>query len=103
VRTFTGHSQEVLAAVFHPDGTRIASGGHDRSIIIWDVTTGEELLRLTGHTSYVFSLAFGPDGETLVSGSGDATVRLWDAFPLARRLRTRLRGRSAFAEPGVLD
>ena len=89
VRTFAGHSLEVLAAVFHPDGTRIASGGHDRSILIWDTATGDELVRLPGHTSYVFSLAFSPDGETLVSGSGDSTVRLWDAFPVARRLRSR--------------
>jgi WD40 repeat protein len=79
----------VLAATFHPDGVRIASGGHDRSILIWDAATGEELLRLPGHSVYVFALAFSPDGATLVSGSGDATVRLWDTFPVARRLQAR--------------
>ena len=89
MRTFAGHGLEVLSAIFHPDGTRIASGGHDRSIRIWDTFTGEELVRLPGHTWYVFSLAFSPDGETLVSGSGDSTVRLWDAFPVARRLQSR--------------
>jgi WD40 repeat protein len=75
--------------VFHPDGSRIASGGHDRSICIRDTASGEELVRLPGHSSYVFSLAFSPDGETLVSGSGDSTVRLWDTFPVARRLQAR--------------
>jgi WD40 repeat protein len=49
VRTFADHSLKVLAAVFHPDGTRIASGGHDRSILLWDTVTGEELVRLPGH------------------------------------------------------
>ena len=88
-RTFSGHSREVLAAVFHPDGARIASGGHDRSILIWDAATGLELVRLPGHTWYVFSLAFSPDGQRLVSGSGVAMVRLWDAFPVARRLQAR--------------
>jgi WD40 repeat protein len=75
----------VFAAVFHPDGKRIASAGRDRTVCVWDADSGEELARLAGHTNYVFSLAFTPDGRTLVSGSGDFTVRLWDTFPLARR------------------
>jgi WD40 repeat protein len=71
---FTGHGLEVLSANFHPDGNRIASGGHDRSILIEDSATGAELMRLSGHSWYLFSLAFSPDGETLVSGSGDAAA-----------------------------
>jgi WD40 repeat protein len=79
----------VFAAVFHPTEPRIASGGRDRLVRLWDAATGEELVRLPGHSDYVYSLAFSPDGKTLVSSSGDKTLRLWDTEPLRERLRVR--------------
>jgi hypothetical protein len=84
-----GHTDEVFAAAFHPDGTRLATAGRDRAIWLWDLATGQEVARLQGHTSYVWSLAFSPDGATLVSGSGDFTVRLWDTAPLKVRYQAR--------------
>ena len=80
-----GHTDEVFAAAFHPDGSRLATAGRDRAVWLWDLATGEEVARLPGHTSYVWSLAFSPDGNTLASGSGDFTVRLWDTAPLKTR------------------
>jgi hypothetical protein len=88
-RVLHGHTDEVYAAAFHPDGTRLATAGSDRAILLWDVARGEEVARLQGHTSYVWSLAFSPDGATLASGSGDFTVRLWDMAPLKTRYQAR--------------
>ena len=84
-----GHTDEVFAVAFHPDGTRLASAGRDRAVWLWDLARGEEVARLQGHTSYVWSLAFSPDGATLASGSGDFTVRLWDTAPLKVRYQAR--------------
>jgi WD40 repeat protein len=84
-----GHTDQVYAAAFHPDGTRLATGGRDRGVWLWDLERGEDVARLPGHTSFVWSLAFSPDGKTLVSGSGDTTLRLWDTEPLRRRYRAR--------------
>ncbi len=84
-----GHSDEVFAVAFHPDGTRLATGGRDGAVSLWNLTRGEEVVRLPGHKSYVWSLAFSPDGATLVSGSGDSTVRLWDTAPLKTRYQAR--------------
>jgi hypothetical protein len=84
-----GHTDEVLTAVLHPDGRRLASAGRDRAILLWDPATRAEVARLHGHTNYVFSLAFSPDGASLASGSGDFTVRLWDTAPLSKRLQAR--------------
>jgi WD40 repeat protein/serine/threonine protein kinase len=88
-RVLRGHTDEVFAAAFHPDGTRLATAGRDRAVWLWDLTRDEPVARLPGHTSYVWSLAFSPDGETLASGSGDFTVRLWDTQPLKARYQAR--------------
>jgi WD40 repeat protein/serine/threonine protein kinase len=88
-RVLRGHTDEVFAAAFHPDGRRLATGGWDRAVWLWDLERGEEVARLRGHTSFIWSLAFSRDGATLVSGSGDATVRLWDTAPLKKRYDAR--------------
>jgi hypothetical protein len=84
-----GHTGEVFAAAFHPDGTRLATAGRDQAVWLWDLKRGEEVARLPGHTSYVWSLAWCPDGTSLASGSGDFTVRLWDPAPLKTRYQAR--------------
>jgi WD40 repeat protein len=89
VTVLTGHTDEVYAVAFHPDGTRLATGGRDGAVWLWDLARGEEIVRMPGHKGYVWSLAFSPDGTTLASGSGDFTVRLWDTLPLKNRYQAR--------------
>jgi WD40 repeat protein len=66
----------VLA--FSPDGRRLAAGGDDKVVHIWDAATGKQLARCEGHTSKVLSIAFRQDGSRLVTAAHDGTVRQWD-------------------------
>lgn len=76
--TLTGHSRWVTTVAISPDGQRLASGGLDDAIKVWNLETGELLLTLKGHTKPVNSLAISPDCQILASGSDDHTIRLWN-------------------------
>ena len=83
----TGHQGSVNSVAFSDDGKTVATGGHDRTVRIWDAATGEQKASLRGHNSWVRSVEFGP-GDRLVSSS-DQTARVWDlrpVEPLARQL-----------------
>ncbi len=77
--TFTGHHGLVRGVAFSPDGKRIASGGEDRVLRVWDSLDGTELLALKGHSSPIETVEFSPDGKWLASGSDDRSVKIWDA------------------------
>jgi WD40 repeat protein len=77
--TFKGHTQEVTAASFSADGTRIVTGSVDNTAKVWDVRTGAEVLTLDGHTGYVHAASFSTDGTRIVTGSLDNTAKVWDA------------------------
>ena len=40
IHTFLGHAGPVTAIHFSPDGNALASGAHDTSVILWDLTKG---------------------------------------------------------------
>ncbi|KAF9899339.1 hypothetical protein EC991_009083, partial [Linnemannia zychae] len=80
--TLTGHSKNVTCIAFSPDGKHIASGSEDKTIRIFNVSSGKLACQLMGHKSAVSSVEFSSTGDRIVSCSRGGNVRLWDSSNL---------------------
>lgn len=79
MHTLSGHLAGISTLSWSPDSRTLASGSDDKSIRLWDATTGRcHASPLLGHHNYVISVAFSPQGNMLVSGSYDEAVFVWD-------------------------
>ena len=63
-----GHTGRVLAVALSADGTRLVSGGEDRTPIVWDVATGKPRCRLREHRAAVRAIAIA--GDTVATSDG---------------------------------
>lgn len=50
----------------------------DKTIILWDVSTGQSLRKYRGHLGTVNCVKFNEDSSVAISGSVDTSVRCWD-------------------------
>lgn len=72
-----GESREVTSLAIDAVGTRVASGGSDGRVKLWDLKSGELLKAVQMHGEAVTALAFSPDGATIAGGSERGATRFW--------------------------
>lgn len=80
---FTEHTENVNDLAFTSDGKKLASGSSDTSVLVWDVETGEVIIRLQDPAhSDIWSISFSLDNTILATGSSryrnTGAIRLWD-------------------------
>jgi WD40 repeat protein len=72
-----GHIGAVRSVAVRRDGSRVATGGQDGTVRLWDPVAGRQLGEpLLASPDDVASVEFSPDGAVLAAASG-TDVRLW--------------------------
>jgi WD40 repeat protein len=72
-RTFLGHTGLVWGATFSPNCRRLVTSSDDKTLRLWDVDRGTEILTLDAKRSYTWA-AFSPDGVRLAAIENDRIV-----------------------------
>jgi WD40 repeat protein/uncharacterized membrane protein len=81
MHTLEGHGEGwyMNDLAWSPDGSQLATASWDTKVIVWDSTTGDDLLTFSGHKYAVNSVAWSPDGSRIVSTSNDGEDLIWEA------------------------
>jgi WD40 repeat protein len=77
VAELKGHGAGVTWVAFTPDGEKVLSASHDKTVRVWDWRKSKCERILEGHTDSVRCLAL-LKSNLVASASWDGTVRVWD-------------------------
>jgi WD40 repeat protein len=92
VRQLVGHTRDVRAVAYLPDG-RLVSGGSDRTVRVWNVVIGEAVHTIRAGTP-VYAVAATPDLMPITSRSRpSASTPVRRVTPSASRTGPHGRGR----------
>jgi WD40 repeat protein len=73
------HQRTVRSVCFSTDGKSIATGSEDGFVRIFDVSSGNQILKTLNYGD-VRSVCFSPDGKRVATGTYDGSVRIFDVF-----------------------
>jgi hypothetical protein len=74
-----GHSREVTAVAFSPDGRRLLTGSRDGTARLWNASSGAPLTVFDQPSMDVTAAAFTADGNSILVGCADGSVFVFDA------------------------
>ncbi|CAG8586051.1 6266_t:CDS:2 [Dentiscutata heterogama] len=78
VKTLYGHDHSVSSVAFLPSGDIIISASRDKTIKLWELSSGYCTKTYSGHLEWVRMVSPSEDGKWITTSSNDQTARLWD-------------------------
>ena len=76
VRSIKSSIDSLYAISFSSDSERVAVGGADKSVRVFSIKDGKELMKFENHSDWVFGTTFLMDGKRVLSGSRDKAMKL---------------------------
>lgn len=71
-----GLEKNLIRACWDAEGRRVAAGGGDGTVTVWENKSGKMLHKLPGHKGTVNDVRISPDGSMVLSASTDRTMLL---------------------------
>jgi len=81
INRYIQHNSEVCGLKWSPDGSQLASGSNDNTLMIWDISYTSPRHVLREHTAAVKALAWCPWQKNLLAsggGTNDKTIKFWN-------------------------
>jgi WD40 repeat protein len=66
--------------VISSDGAYALSSSWDKTLRLWELSTGATTRTFVGHNNDVLSVSFSADNRQIVSGSRDRAIKLWNTL-----------------------
>lgn len=67
----------IRAVAFSPDGKRIAAGGDQNILFVYNIQTGEQERAFESHTDWIRAVSWSADGTMVAAASDDNTATVW--------------------------
>jgi serine/threonine protein kinase len=90
VCSYRGHLDSVSSLSWSPDGRQIVSVSGEKTVHVWDASTGSTLQQYPDVSDAVRIVAWSSDGARIATAGADALVRVWDV--ITNRLVVTYRG-----------
>ncbi len=73
------HPDAIAVLTLSPDGAKAITGGNDKTVRVWNLTSGLKEKDYLGPTLAITCVGVARSGATLAAGSADKTLTLWSA------------------------
>ena len=77
IKVFTGHIGHIYSIAFSPNGKILASASQDKTVKLWNVSTGAKIKSIKCGDSEIYDIAFSPDGKFIAAGGSDKMIKLF--------------------------
>ncbi|KAG6532578.1 hypothetical protein ZIOFF_006427 [Zingiber officinale] len=94
VSSMQAGSNKVVCCNFSTDGKLLASAGHDKKVVVWNMESLQTVSSSPEHSHIITDVCFRPNSTQLATSSFDKTVRLWSASEQPAHYRIRYFGMS---------